>query len=157
MDYSGIKTYSDLKTVLRASLDGELHLEPEDLLELCGRFYALNEVLEQLGKKSSENDVLKTLSMDEGADFIVEESFSRVECVDLLLKHNNLPSPFKEQLCNQLPKFRELAILTKNIEQAKRRQLEILEKAGVTAKSNNSGCMVLIVILVVVGSITFLI
>ena len=150
-----ISNFKALENVLESGLDGSISLDSSQLVELVKVFYKLNEELYLLSQKASDNDVLVTMTISEDSDYIIDESVRRAQCVDLFLKYDNrLPLEIYGKFVEQLPKFKEMAVLTRNILLNKKEMLKTLQEAGVTSKkANNSGCVVLLFVVVVFGSL----
>ena len=150
-----IKEFGTLEKILQSGVDGSIKIEQSQLVTLVSVFYALHQELSSLFKKESENDVLYSHYINENVDFLVEESFSRAKCVELFLLFENLPFEIYGKFKDQLPKFQEIAILNRNIIENKKSMLQTLKNAGITKpQSSNSGCMVVIAVLIM--SVTLL-
>ena len=124
-----IKDYATLEKVLQGGIDGSIKIEQSQLMTLVSVFYALHQELSSLFKKESDNDVLYTHSISNNVDFLVEESFSRAKCVELFLHFEDLPFEIYGTFKEQLPKFKEMAILNRNIIENKKSMLQTLKNA----------------------------
>ena len=153
-----IKNFGTLEKVLQSGVDGSIKIEQSQLMTLVSVFYALHQELSSKFEKESENDVLYSRHIGDNVDFLVVESFSRAKCVELFLLFQDLPLELYGKFKEQLPKFKEMAILNRNIIENKKSMLQTLKDAGITKpQSSNSGCMiVLLVILSLWGGISFL-
>ena len=124
-----IKDYATLEKVLQGGIDGSIKIEQSQLMTLVSVFYALHQELSSLFKKESDNDVLYTHSISNNVDFLVEESFSRAKCVELFL----------------------------HIIENKKSMLQTLKNAGIAKpQSSNSGCMIVLFVVLSLCGMTLL-
>ena len=152
-----IKDYATLEKVLQGGIDGSIKIEQSQLMTLVSVFYALHQELSSLFKKESDNDVLYTHSISNNVDFLVEESFSRAKCVELFLHFEDLPFEIYGTFKEQLPKFKEMAILNRNIIENKKSMLQTLKNAGIAKpQSSNSGCMIVLFVVLSLCDMTLL-
>ena len=152
-----IKDYATLEKVLQGGIDGSIKIEQSQLMTLVSVFYALHQELSSLFKKESDNDVLYTHSISNNFDFLVEESFSRAKCVELFLHFEDLPFEIYGTFKEQLPKFKEMAILNRNIIENKKSMLQTLKNAGIAKpQSSNSGCMIVLFVVLSLCGMTLL-
>ena len=152
-----IKDYATLEKVLQGGIDGSIKIEQSQLMTLVSVFYALHQELSSLFKKESDNDVLYTHSISNNVDFLVEESFSRAKCVELFLHFEDLPFEIYGTFKEQLPKFKEMAILNRNIIENKKSMLHTLKNAGIAKpQSSNSGCMIVLFVVLSLCGMTLL-
>jgi len=152
-----IKDYATLEKVLQGGIDGSIKIEQSQLMTLVSVFYALHQELSSLFKKESDNDVLYTHSISNNVDFLVEESFSRAKCVELFLHFEDLPFEIYGTFKEQLPKFKEMAILNRNIIENKKSMLQTLKNAGIAKpQSSNSGCMIVLLVVLSLCGMTLL-
>ena len=152
-----IKDYATLEKVLQGGIDGSIKIEQSQLMTLVSVFYALHQELSSLFKKESDNDVLYTHSISNNVDFLVEESFSRAKCVELFLHFEDLPFEIYGTFQEQLPKFKEMAILNRNIIENKKSMLQTLKNAGIAKpQSSNSGCMIVLFVVLSLCGMTLL-
>ena len=152
-----IKDYATLEKVLQGGIDGSIKIEQSQLMTLVSVFYALHQELSSLFKKESDNDVLYTHSISNNVDFLVEESFSRAKCVELFLHFEDLPFEIYGTFKEQLPKFKEMAILNRNIIENKKSMLQTLKNAGIAKpQSSNSGCMIVLFVVLSLCGMTLL-
>ena len=152
-----IKDYATLEKVLQGGIDGSIKIEQSQLMTLVSVFYALHQELSSLFKKESDNDVLYTHSISNNVDFLVEESFSRAKCVELFLHFEDLPFEIYGTFKEQLPKFKEMAILNRNIIENKKSMLQTLKNAGIAKpQSSNSGCMIVLFVVLALCGMTLL-
>ena len=152
-----IKDYATLEKVLQGGIDGSIKIEQSQLMTLVSVFYALHQELSSLFKKESDNDVLYTHSISNNVDFLVEESFSRAKCVELFLHFEDLPFEIYGTFKEQLPKFKEMAILNRNIIEKKKSMLQTLKNAGIAKpQSSNSGCMIVLFVVLSLCGMTLL-
>lgn len=152
-----IKDYASLEKVLQGGIDGSIKIEQSQLMTLVSVFYALHQELSSLFKKESDNDVLYTHSISNNVDFLVEESFSRAKCVELFLHFEDLPFEIYGTFKEQLPKFKEMAILNRNIIENKKSMLQTLKNAVIAKpQSSNSGCMIVLLVVLSLCGMTLL-
>ena len=149
-------SYFALKRDLEQSLSESTTCKEELLLHYAERFLLLDGKLKAITESISANDVLKTHKVPKEFDEIVDEYKNRAICAELLLAFENLPTNLVEKFNQILPAVKEEADLQKKIVAAQKRMLQILNQAGVSKPKSSSGCMGVILILILFTSILFI-
>lgn len=154
-----IRNFHTLESVLDQGLNEIITIDSRMLKELSGIFFQLHE---RITGYSFENDVLKTFSVPEEFDEVVEELRSRARCAELFLKYGNLPSDLIEIHTKNLPALKKSAKLSQYIVENQKGMLQDLREAGIKPlndsmakpkNKNKSGCMVSFLIFIIFTSL----
>lgn len=152
-NYNDIGSFKQLEAALTEFINKKDTLERSQIdsqvNQLWSKFRSLLEALDIRSQQIMHNDVLITHRIENDSDAIMDECFRRVDCLELFLKMDPEPE-LKNTLEGLLPSFKEYADLFKNQVATQRQMLQILNNPNNRKKTqNNSGCMVLVAVVLV--------
>jgi len=153
-----ITSFKSLEAVIDKITASDMILDETYIDSLSNTFFALSLLLTKKEQRLGQNDVLYTRKLDDDVDNIVEESICRATCAEKILNVNGLSPQNRLTIQKLVPKFKEMAELTKQSTETKKQMLSILNKAGLSTKpeTGNSGCMLVFLIMIIISGLTLI-